>query len=319
MSAQITAPKHDLRWHRPTFKHNSCSSKGNKGTNCHMFSTRSKIALATMVKRPIVAARRLLGRPGRLRARRGGIAWDLDLHEGIDFSIWLLGAFERRTVSAYSRIVEAGHVVFDVGANIGAHTLPLAKRVGAHGRVYAFEPVRWAIDKLRLNLSLNPGLAASVVANQAMLVDRQGAVVPSSIHASWPLESGQNIHSTLGARLMPTDGATALTLDGFVTQEGISRLDFMKIDVDGYECQVLRGGRETLRRFRPPIVIELSPHSLEESGETLDILLDLLADAEYELEELVRQVPLPHDRAELFRRLPVGGGINALAVARPTR
>jgi FkbM family methyltransferase len=281
-----------------------------------MFSTRSKIALAAMVKRPVVAARRLFGRPGRLRTRRGGIAWDLDLHEGIDFSIWLLGAFERRTVSAYSRIVAPGHVVFDIGANVGAHTLPLAKRVGQNGRVYAFEPVRWAIDKLRLNLSLNPELVTSVAARQVMLVDRQDATVPASIHASWPLERGENIHPTLAARSLPTEGATALTLDGFVAQEKISRLDFMKIDVDGYECQVLRGGRETLRHFHPPIVIELSPHSLEESGETLDTLLDLLADADYDLEDLVRQIPLPRDRVKLSRRLPAGGGINALAVAR---
>ena len=281
-----------------------------------MLSTKSKIALASLVQRPVVALRGSVGLPSMFTTRRGGLRWHLDLKEGIDFSIWLLGAFERRTVRAYSRIVRPGDVVLDIGANIGAHTLPLACRVGGHGRVYAFEPVQWAIAKLRSNLSLNPSLAERVAVRQVMLGERLDAPTPDMIHASWPLDArADDVHPHLRARAMSTDGAVTTTLDAFVEREGIRRIDFIKLDVDGNECHVLRGGRQTLARFRPPIVIELSPHEGNDAGDTMETLLDLLIEAGYELNDLNTRAPLPRDRAALYRIIPPRGGINALAIA----
>ena len=59
--------------------------------------------------------------------RRGGIVWELDLREGIDFAIYLQGGFEAATLREYGRIVRSGFVALDIGANIGSHTLPLAQ------------------------------------------------------------------------------------------------------------------------------------------------------------------------------------------------
>ena len=77
-----------------------------------------------------------------------------------------MGAFEKRTVAAYSRLVRPGMTVIDIGANIGAHTLPLAKLVGPTGRVIAVEPTIWAVERLRANLDLNPPLRAIVDVHQ---------------------------------------------------------------------------------------------------------------------------------------------------------
>lgn len=87
-----------------------------------------------------------------MRVRRDGIHWDLDLSEGIDFAIFLLGGLELRTLRLYRRLVQPGDTVLDVGANIGAHALPLARLVGASGRVVAFEPTQFAFCKLQRNL-----------------------------------------------------------------------------------------------------------------------------------------------------------------------
>ncbi len=274
--------------------------------------TRTKIALAAMAQRPVVAARHLFGRTPDLVTKRGGISWALDLREGIDFSIWLLGAFERRTVAAYQRIVRPGAVVFDIGANVGAHALPLAKMVGSTGRVYAFEPVTWALQKLQANLRLNPDLAGRVSVNQIMLTDSPQKVVPDSIYSSWPLSGAEPVHEILRARNLPTTGARATTLDMFVSEAGVTRLDFIKLDVDGGECAVLRGARETLARLRPAVIVELSPYILEQAGESLDVLLDLLEGAGYALQDLGGK-PLPGDRQALKDLIPTGGGINALA------
>jgi FkbM family methyltransferase len=282
-----------------------------------MLSTRTKIAWASAAQKPIVAMRRAIGLSPELQVRRGGLTWGIDLREGVDFSIWLLGAFERRTLMAYTPLVEKGAIVFDIGANVGAHTLPLARCVGETGRVYAFEPVRWAIDKLQHNLSLNPRLMDRVSVQHRLLVDRDDAMVPAAIHASWPLGTHDDVHPKLRARPLPTDGARAITLDEFVPLMHVPQVDFIKIDVDGYECRVLRGGREILRRFRPTIIIELSPYALDEAGESLDALLDIFDDENYELCELRHHALLPRDRMALRRLIPSNGGINVLARARP--
>jgi hypothetical protein len=89
--------------------------------------------------------------------RRGGTRWKLDLREGIDFSILLLGVFEQSVVAAYRRLIPPGSVVIDIGANIGAHTLRLAGCVGAAGRVVAVEATRYAFERLaeQVKLTLN--------------------------------------------------------------------------------------------------------------------------------------------------------------------
>src|SRR5215469_4528356 len=109
-----------------------------------MLTTRRKIALARTAQRAVMFGRRAFRKGPQTNVRRRGLAWDLDLREGIDFAIWLLGAFESTTIGAYTRLIRPGDVVFDVGANVGAHTLHLARAVGRTGRVHAFEPTEWA-------------------------------------------------------------------------------------------------------------------------------------------------------------------------------
>src|SRR6266436_7021968 len=121
-------------------------------------TTKTKIALAGLAYRAVAMGRAVAGRNDCVTVQRGDINWCLDLEEGIDFSIYLLGAFERSTVATLRALVKAGDVVLDIGANIGAHTLGLAKNVGAAGKVYAFEPADFAFQKLLRNLALNPAL-----------------------------------------------------------------------------------------------------------------------------------------------------------------
>ena len=98
-----------------------------------IIKTKQKILLARWVQLLVMAARRLAGRGPSTQVTRQGIRWAQDLREGIDFSIWLLGSFEPETVRCYQRLIRPGDVVLDIGANIGAHTLPLARAVGPSG------------------------------------------------------------------------------------------------------------------------------------------------------------------------------------------
>lgn len=279
-------------------------------------TTRTKIALAATVQRPIVAVRQVFGRGPRCTVSRSGLRWALDLNEGIDFSIWLLGAFERSAVTAYSRIVGPGMTVLDIGANIGAHTLPLARLVGDAGRVIAVEPTVWALNRLDANIALNPDLSKRVLTRQVMLVGRPNDPVPDEIFASWPFRGGA-VHPILRAQAKTSAGAQALTMDDLVRECGIDRVDFIKLDVDGHECSVLRGGVEVITRDNPAIVLELSPYSHSETGESFDEMLSILYRFRYQLRNLSTNVRLPVDATHLRSIIPDGGSINVLAVADP--
>ena len=282
-----------------------------------MLTTRQKIALARAVQTPVLVARNLASLGPATTVQRRGVAWTLDLREGIDFSIWLLGAFELATMRAYQRIVRRGDIVLDIGANIGAHTLHLAQAVGAAGKVWAIEPTDYAMAKLKANIALNPGLAARIVCCQLMLVDRtEGYEVPP-LHSSWPLTGEADLHARHRGRLMSTKNASAVTLNSFVRESGIERIDFIKLDIDGHECSMLRGARTALAALRPAILLELSPHQLDETGGSIEELVDLLAATGYGLQDLASHAPLPMSGAAIRGLIPYGASRNAIARPQP--
>lgn len=278
-----------------------------------MLTTRTKIALARLVQAPILAARTLCGCGPISHVSRYGINWTLDLREGIDFSIYLLGAFEPDTSKVFERMVRPDMTVLDIGANIGAHTLHLARLVGPAGRVVAFEPTAWAYDKLKINLSGNPEIAQSVLVQQAMLIANADQALPESIPSSWPLRAGEAVHPKLRGRDMSTSGADAVTADSRLHELGIDTVDFIKLDVDGYETDVLCGMKATLQKARPIILMELSPYVLEEHGHSVRGLMDALDCAKYRFFGLDGESPLPWDAEALRSLVPDGASINVIA------
>jgi len=278
-----------------------------------MLTTKTKIALAGLAYRTIAKSRGLLGKSKQVEVRRGGVRWRLDLEEGIDFSIYLLGAFERSTVATLRELVKAGDVVLDIGANIGAHTLGLAKNVGAAGKVYAFEPADFAFQKLLRNLALNPELERRTKASQVML--GSGAEKPpNGVYASWPLEKVDSVHPKHRGRFVSTEGAVVDTLDGFVAREKVSRINLIKMDVDGHELPVLQGGRSVLREQRPVIVMEMSPYVHAEEQNSFAAVIELLKEFRYKIEDARNRRTLPLDAAALERLIPDGAGINVVAL-----
>jgi len=222
-------------------------------------STLTKIRFARVASRSLKVVQFWNHGKSRRIARRGGLNWSLDIDEGIDLSIYLLGAFERSTVRTYAGILSAGHIVFDIGANCGAHTLHFAQIVGSRGRVLAFEPTNHALERLQSNLRLNPTLLNHVDPHQIALTDSLGADPRTEIYSSWPLNSGQDLHHFHGGKLHSTNGAKFMSLDEFVLQNAVEKLDFIKLDVDGDEPRTISGGIDTLRKFHPTILMEWCP------------------------------------------------------------
>jgi FkbM family methyltransferase len=278
-----------------------------------MLKTRQKILLARIAQWPIKALRRCLGLGSLMVVRRRGVFWRLDLDEGIEFAIFLFGAFEPEMVRRYRTLVKQGDTVLDVGANIGAHALHLAQAVGPNGRVIAFEPTAYGYEKLKANVALNPNVSVRMELFQTLLTEQDDDTLPASLYASWPLREEAGLHSGHLGRLQTTAGATVESLDRVLARLNVSAISLVKLDVDGYECKVLKGAGSLFSKFRPIFLMELSPYVLAEHGGSLKELVNIFRSAGYEFRDLDDRTPLPMDESSLDRMIPAGAGRNVIA------
>jgi FkbM family methyltransferase len=277
--------------------------------------TTHKIAVAKALHHLVRAGRGIAGRPDRGIFKRRGIVYELDLSEGIDLAIYLGAMFERRTTVALGRLVKPSSLVVDVGANIGAHTLTLAKLVGPKGRVMAFEPTDFAYHKLRRNLALNPKIAARVETHHCFLTNHDGAGVPYAIYSSWPLTTEQGLHPKHLGREMQTGAVQARSLDSVLSERADRPVQLVKLDVDGFECDVLGGAISMLRESRPVFVMELAPYSLQERGSSLDEMLSYFIPNGYAFYTLRTRRRLPSTAKDLQRMIGDGASMNVVARA----
>jgi FkbM family methyltransferase len=175
-------------------------------------------------------------------------------------------AAEDRTAALFGRLLRAGGVVLDVGANVGYYALSAAARVGPGGRVVAFEPGPAAATRLRENASLNGLTNLQVI--EAAVADRPGRLC---FHLSGDSEAASLFESATGAAGSVEVPVT--TLDNFVKDAGLARVDLLKIDAEGAEVGILRGGRQLLAGADAPVVIvEANPVTLEAAGESVAAL-----------------------------------------------
>lgn len=159
--------------------------------------------------------------------------------------------FEPDVSELFRRILKPRMVVFDVGANVGQFTLLAAKRVGTPGRVHSFEAAPEEYRKLCANVSFNG--FSNVVVNQVAVYDRVGETV---LRTAGP---GLGLYNSLGTpvRLSLGEGINVpcTTLDHYVDSAGVGVVDLVKIDVEGAELGVLRGGVSLFSTRKVPLII----------------------------------------------------------------
>jgi FkbM family methyltransferase len=164
------------------------------------------------------------------------------------------GGYDPNLSQALRAFVQPGDHCIDVGANVGAVTLQLAKLVGAKGRVLAVEPRPPYCERLRRNLRRNPALTGRVSVAAAGMSDTGGELhwrpSPEAPYNAWLLDDKPWRAADWGVR------APVETLDALVRRLAWPRLDFVKIDVAGMGLEVLRGGRAVLAKFRPVVALE---------------------------------------------------------------
>jgi FkbM family methyltransferase len=149
--------------------------------------------------------------------------------------------FDRGTVPIRP---EAGDHAIDAGGCFGDTALAFAIAVGDAGRVYSFEPMPHLRDVFVSNMRRNPTLAARIELFDRAVFDNTGMVLNFA-----DLNAGSRPQANGPVQAM------TITIDDFVRARGLSRVDFVKMDIEGSEREALRGAAETIRRFKPKLAI----------------------------------------------------------------
>lgn len=168
------------------------------------------------------------------------------------------------------RLVRAGDTALDVGANIGLYSALLSRLCGVSGRVWAFEPVPDTYWRLRETLALNR--CGNVVPVQSAVCDRAGTVFVNLFgpeHSEWNTLGRPSLTEANGSPVVPERSVQvpACTLDGFCASGNIERVNFLKIDVEGFEVPVFKGAERLLSERRVDyICFEISRSPLKGAG-----------------------------------------------------
>ncbi len=158
------------------------------------------------------------------------------------------GSYERKEMLMVSKISKPNWVALDIGANIGYYTVFLEKKINC-ARVHAFEPSPREYQLLKENVEKNN--CKNIITHNIALGDQESTIKLYT--------SSENIGKNSINYFDSSDQSVTVymkVLNEFISQLGITQIDFIKIDVEGAEPMVLKGAAETLKKFKPVILYE---------------------------------------------------------------
>jgi len=192
---------------------------------------------------------------------------------------YVFGTHEPHVMQVMKDLVQPGWTAVDVGAHIGYSTLLLAKCVGPKGRVLAFEPLAQNYKLLEENIRLN-GHTNISAENLAVMAQPGSIELRSATPGAMTWVASTHLDPAAAVETQTVEG---VTLDGYVQRHDISRIDFVKMDVEGAEGDVLAGMSTILKRDKPTLLIEL--HGVTD-GEENHPAVCILRDHGYAIQSL---------------------------------
>jgi FkbM family methyltransferase len=195
-----------------------------------------------------------------------GLQFLIDPREHVMRQIYLKGLYEKNTLLKLIGLARKGDTFVDVGANVGAYSLPMSKYLG-DGKVIAFEPNPRAIRFLEENIKLNR--ADNILLEKMGLSD-----VNEEATLFTPSLTTASINKHVGSEEQEKIRLT--TLDEYCDTHGIKEIDLMKIDVEGHEYKCLHGARKIIAQSkRMVLVMEIDDNCLH-AGITKDNLFQFI-------------------------------------------
>jgi len=172
-------------------------------------------------------------------------------------------------------IIRPGMKVIDVGANIGITSVTIARNIGKDGELYSFEPVSHYFRILQQNLSSN-----GIENAEALPVALSDRIGETEFYLK-ELSSGIVFEEEAKKTRVST-----LSIDSFLQQREVERIDLINMDCEGSELLVLRGAKETLRRNKVKIFCEIHHGFLKQLGQSIGDLVKYLQSLEFEVQSV---------------------------------
>jgi FkbM family methyltransferase len=221
---------------------------------------------------------------------RNGLRFDLDISDMVDWYVYF--SWRDAAWDALFGLMKEGQVVFDVGTNIGYTLLRAAQCVGPTGKVFGFEPAHRNYSKCLKNLELN-GLP-NVEVQKLALGNTNG---PQRLVITDEHNTGMN---RLAGDQESGESVEVIKLDDWVIQNSITHIDVIKIDVEGFELNVLKGGYAAIQQHKPALFIEINDSYLRHFGASVQEIFLLLVSQGYNLYDIFFRKISPVDKAEFF-------------------
>ena len=197
-----------------------------------------------------------------------------------------------------SKFCKLGSIVFDIGANMGEWSIHMAKMVGGDGRVFCFDPIPSMVQALEKTIAINNFSQVSIsecaISNKtghsqfSIPFDKDNQAIPywsrlvlgeEFATPKWIDNPWAKVATTKTIEVQTT------TLDRFTSEKNITKLDFIKIDVEGHEKYVIEGGQKTFKTLKPAMILEAA---CEETADR-EIIADQLRKLNYKLVGIVQQ------------------------------
>jgi len=198
-----------------------------------------------------------------VRVNEGGVQFSIEVNPqngAVDEYIFIHRNWEPQVGRVLREQLQAGGVFVDVGANIGYFSLLAAALVGETGRVVSFEPLERLVSQIERSADQNSYSWLKVLPKALgnTLGVMELALAAKNIGGSslvTPERDGQKVQVEVS------------TLDSELRDMG--KIDLMKIDVEGFEYEMLLGAQQVLQRYLPAIVLEFSPHFYNQRSKTM--------------------------------------------------
>jgi len=201
---------------------------------------------------------------------------ELFLYDSAAFKDFLQhNSHEAGEVRFLESIIRPGMKVIDVGANIGITSVTIARKIGKDGKLYSFEPAPHYFRILQQNLSSNR--IQNVEAFPLALSDSTGE---TEFYLK-ELSSG-----IIFEKEAKKTRVSIVTIDSFLQQREVERIDFINMDCEGSELLVLRGAKETLRKNKVRIFCEIHRDFLRQLGQSIGDVVEYLQNLTFEVQSV---------------------------------
>ncbi|MDC9722842.1 MAG: FkbM family methyltransferase [Urechidicola sp.] len=186
-----------------------------------------------------------------LKVEFNGFFLVLHLDDWIQENIFFLGEYEKAELKTLNYFLNQNSVFVDLGANFGLYTLYASKLIGMDGKVISFEPFKKNYKALTNNIAINN--FNNIQSENIAVGEREGEI--NLYYDSSEMNLG--MASTKFIENSYREKATIITLDSYFSDKSISRIDFVKIDIEGHEYKALLGMKNLLLRHHPTLLIEI--------------------------------------------------------------